>query len=126
MILKRFSLFFIFCTAIFMQNSTCKAKKEKKSTPYTVMAIVKAKKGKELELENELKKVVEPSRNEKTCLEYKLHKDLNNPEKFILYENWTSKEDHQLQFQKPYIIELLKVFNDLIAEAPQFFFAQEI
>lgn len=93
---------------------------------YTVVCIVEAKQGKESELKQALMKVVEPSRNESTCLEYRLHQDLNNPAQFVLFENWISKEAHQQQFQKPYIVELIGKLEGLLAKPYICSFAQEI
>lgn len=73
---------------------------------YVVVVTLEAKMGQELALKQLLTSVVEPSRNEVTCLEYRLHQDLGCPGRFILYENWVSREAHQQQFQKPYIIAL--------------------
>lgn len=94
--------------------------------PYTVTVIIEAKPGKEEELKQELLHVVEPSRNESTCFEYRLHQDLNNPAQFLLYENWESKEAHQKQFQKPYITQLGAKLESLIAKPYQVVFAQEL
>ncbi|NCP62298.1 MAG: antibiotic biosynthesis monooxygenase [Alphaproteobacteria bacterium] len=76
------------------------------SAPYTVVAVLEAKKGKEQALESALKAVVEPSSSEIACLEYRLHKTIDNPAQFVLYENWVGKEEHQARFNKPYIKDL--------------------
>ncbi len=100
------------------------SKKEKKA--YVVHCIVEAKSGKETELREELLKVVEPSRDESTCLEYRLHQDEQNPAVFMLYERWESKEAHALQFQKPYIIALVHKLGDLLAKPYLAFFSHKI
>lgn len=46
------------------------------------------------------------SRSEQSNIEYRLHKSIGNPQQFILYENWQSKEKHRQQFEKPYIKDL--------------------
>lgn len=93
---------------------------------YTVVAIVEAKPGKEDILKQALMSVVEPSRAEKTCINYHLHQDLDNPAQFFLYENWISKEAHQEQFSKRYIIELIDQLNGLLAKPYQAIFAKEL
>ena len=93
---------------------------------YTVMAFLEAKPGKESELKQRLDDVVGPSRAENTCLEYRLHQDLNNPAQFVIYENWQSKEAHQLQFQKSYITALIEKLDGLLAKPYQAIFAEEI
>jgi quinol monooxygenase YgiN len=52
---------------------------------HTVVVILEAKPGKETELKNALVNVIQPSRSEKTCLEYRVHQENNNPAQFILY-----------------------------------------
>jgi quinol monooxygenase YgiN len=93
---------------------------------YTVIAFLEAKPGKESELKQRLEDVVEPSRAENTCLEYRLHQDLNNPAQFVIYENWKSKEAHQEQFQKSYITALIKKLEELLAKPYQAIFAHEV
>lgn len=94
--------------------------------PYTVIVIIEAKPGREHELKQALTNVIEPSRSEKTCLNYLLHQDLDNPAQFVLYENWESKEAHQKQFEKPYINALVNQLEGLLAKPYQAFFTQEL
>lgn len=96
------------------------------SKPHTVVVVLEAKQGKENELAAALKAVIQPSRSESTCLEYRLHKSIENPNQFVLYENWESKEKHQKQFTKPYIVELGEKLNDLLAKPYQAIFAEEV
>lgn len=92
----------------------------------TVCCIVEAKAGKEDVLKQELMNVMQPSRNESACIEYHLHQDINNPCRFILYEKWQSKEAHEQQFQKPYIIALASKLGDLLAKPFEAFFLEEL
>ncbi|HBN22771.1 MAG TPA: antibiotic biosynthesis monooxygenase [Holosporales bacterium] len=96
------------------------------SIPHTVVVILEAKQGKEQELELALEAVVEPSSSEEACLEYRLHKSVDNPAQFVLYENWASKEEHQAQFDKPYIKDLGAKLGELLASPYQAVFAQKI
>ncbi len=93
---------------------------------HTVVVVLEAMSGKADELKQALNSVISPSRAEKTCLEYRLHQDSNNPNVFILYENWESKEAHQAQFTKPYIIELINKIEAILAKPFQVYFAQEL
>ncbi|GAM10378.1 putative monooxygenase [Geobacter sp. OR-1] len=36
----------------------------------------------------ELLKLIDPTRAEEGCIEYRLHQDNDNPSQFIFYENW--------------------------------------
>ena len=96
------------------------------SKHHTVIVILDAKQGKEKELESALQGVVQYSRSEKTCLEYRLHKNKDNASQFILYEIWESKEKHQEQFTKPYIKAFADKLKDLIADSYQAFSAEQI
>lgn len=93
---------------------------------HTVVAILEAKQGKKKESESALMKVVAPSRSEETNIEYRLHKNIENPQQFILYENWVNKEMHQKQFEKPYIKELANGLSDLLESPYQTYSAEEI
>lgn len=93
---------------------------------HTVLVIMEGIKGKEDALKNALMSVVEPSRSESSCLEYRLHQDKNNPTQFILYENWESAQLHQEQFKKSYIIALIEKIEPLLAKPYQVIFANEI
>jgi len=84
------------------------------------------KKGMERQLESALQAVVAPSRAEKTNIEYRLHKSIDNPALFILYENWESKEQHQKQFNKFYIQELVGKLETILAKPYQVIFANEL
>ncbi len=94
--------------------------------PHTVVVILEAKPGKEAELQLILENVVEPSRSEKTNIEYRLHKNIDNAQQFILYENWTSKEEHMQQFEKPYIKDLAGKLEGLLAKPYEAYFGEEI
>lgn len=93
---------------------------------HTVVVILEAKEDKAAELKAALEAVVEPSRAESTNIEYRLHQAQDNPAQFVLYENWVSKEKHQEQFEKPYIVELGAKLESLLAKPFQLVFAEEI
>lgn len=96
------------------------------SKPYTVVVVFEAKPGEENTLASALEAVVQPSRTETTCLEYRLHKSVENPSQFVLYENWESKEKHQEQFSKPYTLELGEKLSSLLAKPYQVIFAEKL
>lgn len=112
--------FLLICTVLSFDFMAASA------APHTVLAIVEAKEGKEDALKAALLSVVEPSRAEATNIEYKLHQDQNNPRQFFLYENWTSKEDHALQFEKPYIKAFIEKTSDMLAKPYQVIFGNQL
>ena len=64
--------------------------------PYTVLVTLEAKPGKEKELQAVLSSLIAPSLKEAGCINYDLHKSPTNPRVFMFYENWSSKEAHNL------------------------------
>lgn len=96
------------------------------SSHHTLVVIVEAKAGKEKEFESELRDVVEHCRAEKTCLEYRLHKNKENPAQFILYEIWESQEKHQEQLTKPYIMAFTEKMKTLMEGSFQVFSVEAI
>lgn len=75
---------------------------------HTVIVILQAKQGSAHLVKESLTKVAELSRLEKSCIAYHFYQDKDNPTRFALYEQWTSKELHEQQFAKPYIIDFAK------------------
>ena len=66
-------------------------------TPLTVVAMLKAKSGSEEELFATLQGLIAPTRAEKGCVTYDLHRSHDDPGLFVFYETWESRplwEDH--------------------------------
>jgi len=59
----------------------------------TVVAKVVAKTETVQALQAELQKLVDPTRQEKGCIEYTLHQDQSDPAVFLFYEKWESRAD---------------------------------
>lgn len=57
----------------------------------TVVAKLLAKQESVEVVKRELLKLVEPTRKEQGCVEYRLHQDNVNPAVFIFYENWDNE-----------------------------------
>lgn len=112
----RFRVIPLLCLTMLTSFINGKSPKETTMAPHTVIVVLEAKPGKETALKNELLKVMAESRKEKTCIEYRVHQDVNNPTQFVLYENWTSVEDHAKQFKKSYILEFAGKLEDLLAK----------
>lgn len=56
----------------------------------TIVAKVVAKKECIQAVKTELLKLVEPTRRESGCIDYRLHQDNDDPAAFFFYENWES------------------------------------
>lgn len=58
----------------------------------TVVAKIVAKKELVTIVKGELLKLIEPTRKEDGCIEYKLYQDNDNSAVFVFYENWESAD----------------------------------
>ncbi len=88
-------------------------------TEMTVIARVKAKKGKEQELAQAWSKVVGLSRKEAGCLGYVLHRSLEDRSLFVSVEKWASKEANDQHMASAHIQDLLRQVPDLVAAPPE-------
>ncbi|KEI72145.1 putative quinol monooxygenase [Endozoicomonas elysicola] len=61
------------------------------SKPLTIVARIEARAGKIDQVNKALLKLIEPTRQEKGCIQYDLHQDNENPEVFLFYEIWESR-----------------------------------
>jgi len=95
-------------------------------SPHTVMVMLEAKAGKESELKESLLKIADLSRQEESCIEYRLYQNPDYPSKFGLYEQWKSRELHQQQFSKPYILEFVGRVDALLVRPYEGFIGQEL
>lgn len=86
--------------------------------PLVVVARLKAKPGKESELEAELKALIPQTHREPGCLLYRLHRAVEDPARFVFYEHWASEEAFNAHMQTPYLQALLPRIPDLTAEPP--------
>jgi quinol monooxygenase YgiN len=81
---------------------------------YTVLALFKAKPGKEEALEQALRNMVQPTLAEDGCINYDLHCSANNKAEFMFYENWTSQEAHAKHNAAPHIESWRKKKDELL------------
>ena len=86
------------------------------TTKLTVLAIARAKPGKEAELGKQLLALVEPSRDEEGCISYDIHQSNEDPAIWMAYENWRSDEDLALHFETPYLRAFGALGDELLAE----------
>lgn len=86
---------------------------------FTVIARVKAKAGKEMDLAKAWSTVANLSRKEKGCLGYVLHRSLTDPTLFVSVEKWASKEANDQHMASAHIQELLRQVPLLLAAPPE-------
>ena len=82
----------------------------------TVLALVKAKEGMEERVEQELLALVAPSRAEEACINYDLHRSVEDKTLFMFYENWTSREDLDKHLSMPHLDAFDENVEGMLAE----------
>ena len=82
----------------------------------TVIAVFRAIEGKEKDLEKELLAVIPLTRREHSCINYDLHRSIEDPGVYIFHENWTSKKALDEHLEMPYLKELLKNSKELLVK----------
>jgi quinol monooxygenase YgiN len=85
----------------------------------TVLAMVTAKPGLEEKVRSELLKLVTPTRAESGCINYDLHQSSEDKTKFMLYENWVSKNDLDVHLEMPYLQHFKSIAGEILAEPLQ-------
>jgi len=69
----------------------------------TLIVAVRARPGREAELEKELRALVAPSRAERGCIAYDLHVSSDQRGLFLLREIWRSLKYHERHWETPHM-----------------------
>jgi len=80
----------------------------------TVVAKIKAKTGNAEKLLQELIQLVEPSRRDAGCVNYDLHHSTEDPNLFLFYENWDSKQLWEQHMETEHLQVFKERARDLI------------
>lgn len=91
----------------------------------TVVARLKAKPGREGELERALRDLVEPTRAEAGCINYDLHRSQQDPGLFVFHENWESRELWDAHMRSPHL-EAFGGQQDALVESWELFDGERI
>lgn len=94
--------------------------------PLTVIAIIKAKPGKESALRETLLALVPITRQEPGCLNYDLHVSTERPGEFVFHENWASKRHLDEHLARPHLVALAAQADELFAEPPHLTLCERI
>ena len=84
------------------------------SKPLTIVARIKAKPGKEDPLATVLAKLVAPTLIEAGCLQYDMHRDLEDPGNFLFFENWATRDQWLAHMESPQLLAYKAVADDLV------------
>jgi quinol monooxygenase YgiN len=82
-----------------------------------VIAIAVAKPGFEEQLREAAQRIVEPTRNEQGALQYDLHRDLDEPRRFVFFERWESRDALAAHAQSAHIAAYRKAIEDWVEHA---------
>ena len=82
----------------------------------TIVANIKVAPGKLDLVKAELEKLIPITRAENGCLQYDLHQDNENPEHFLFYENWESRELWQTHMSAPHLAAYMETTEGAVAE----------
>ena len=86
---------------------------------FVVVAHFRAKSGKEDDLEGLLLSLVEPTRLERGCLLYDLHRDEQDPSQFLFYEIWANREVWDAHMVSPHLEAFKPAVEEYLAEPLQ-------
>jgi quinol monooxygenase YgiN len=75
--------------------------------PYVLWGKAKAKPGKGEILAERLLALVEPTRKEPGAIEYHVHRDRDDPDKFTLYEVWKNADAFRKHLATPHVQKFL-------------------
>jgi len=79
-----------------------------------VAATITAKPGCEPRVEELLRGLVAPSRKDRGCIRYVLHRSLDDPRIFVFLEAWESRALLQAHLETPHIVEWRAEAPDLV------------
>jgi quinol monooxygenase YgiN len=88
------------------------------SEQVVVVATIQVKPGNEDEALAALTAAIAPTHEEDGCLGYALHRDLDDPTRFIFVERWASAGALDAHGRQPHLKELLGKVGPLVAAPP--------
>lgn len=82
----------------------------------TVVATVVTREDAVETVKAELLKLIEPTRQESGCIDYRLHQDTIDPRVFVFYENWESMASLELHTATPHYRNYVAAVAEAIVE----------
>ncbi len=92
----------------------------------TVVAVFHAIKGRQKDLEKELASLVTPTRLEPGCINYDLHRSIEDPTVYIFHENWKNKKALDQHLEMPYLKEFLEKSKKLLDKPVELYLCGKI
>ncbi len=93
---------------------------------YTTIAVLKAKNGKREKLQEELLKLINPTRKEAGCLEYTLFEDKNQADTFYMREAFKDYEAFKVHLDTVHFKNFASQINELLLEPIQLLELQQV
>ncbi len=84
-----------------------------------VVAILKAIEGKEEEMAKALTDIIPKVQEEEGTLIYTLHRDMNDPAKFMFYEKYKDSDALMVHSTTPHFKALFKTLKTMLAGEPE-------
>lgn len=92
----------------------------------TLIGTVVAKDETREELRGILAAQVTPTRAEAGCVNYDFHVDVEDPNVFVFYENWRSRDDLDVHLKAPHLQPLFGRLHQLLARPVEMRFLEMI
>ena len=92
----------------------------------TIIAEIKAKDGKEKEIEALFARLIQEVEKEEGTLEYILHKSLNDPSKYMFYERYKDKDAIVRHSSTDYFKNAMKAMSPYLDGKPKIELHEEI
>lgn len=89
------------------------------TSPLNVVAIMKAKPGKEAQLNTLLQAALPHFQQEPGCQAYALLADLEDPTRFVSYESWDDEAALQAHMKAPTLTHAMPELDSILAEPMQ-------
>ena len=84
------------------------------SEPLSIFVRLKARPGQAEALGLALQSIVAPTCAEPGSLDYGVHRSVDSPDTWLLYERWVSRADLDAHFEQPYMKALLARVPELV------------
>jgi quinol monooxygenase YgiN len=89
-------------------------RKEQRVDQLTIIAKPKAESGAEDQLFEDCRKLVEPTLVEEGCINYDMHRSVEDPGLIVFYENWTNRPLWERCMESPHLQEFSANTDDIV------------
>lgn len=91
-----------------------------------ITAIIKSKPEYTAEVVQVLKNMVTQTRKETACIQYDLHRSIDDKNLFVFYEIWESQRGLNLHNEQPYIKAFGQLVDEKLQEKPSIYLLEKI